>query len=111
MTDYINNVNSNLSHKVSMVGIINTHILDCTNAECPCKDQYELYDVKRNIFAERNKDAPHNDTVFLNHFVKRLYDDSLAKFVNSPNIHIAYSFYLFKNMKNIHASLVELNIA
>jgi hypothetical protein len=51
------------------------------------------------------------DEVFLNHFIKKLYEDALNKFVNSPSIHIAFAFYLFKVMKNIHASLVELNIA
>jgi hypothetical protein len=44
----------------------------------------------------------HTDEVFLNHFVKKLYDDALNKFINSPNIHIAFSFYLFKVMNNIH---------
>ena len=47
----------------------------------------------------------------MNHFVKKLYEDALNKFINSPSIHIAFAFYLFKVMKNIHASLVELNIA
>ena len=64
-----------------------------------------------NTFPQRNKQAPHLDDVFLNHLIKRMYEDALNKFVNSPSIHIAFAFYLFKNMKNIHASLVELNNA
>ena len=49
--------------------------------------------------------------MFLNHFIKKLYEDALNKFINSPSIHLAFAFYLFKVMKNIHASLVELNVA
>ena len=49
--------------------------------------------------------------MFLKHLIKRLYEDALNKFVNSPSIHIAFSFYLFKHMRNIHASLQELNTA
>ena len=94
-----------------MIGIINTLVAECSIAECPCKDEYELFDVGRNQFSERNVQAPHKDEIFLNHYIKRLFEDSLNKFVNSPNIHIAFSFYLFKVMKNIHASLIELNIA
>lgn len=94
-----------------MIGIINIHIMECSNGDCPCKDESELYDVTTNMFQDRNRSSPHLDEVFLNHFIKRLYEDALNKFVNSPSIHIAFSFYLFKNMKNIHASLVELTIA
>lgn len=40
-----------------------------------------------------------------------MYDDALNKFINSPGIHIGFAYYLFKAMNNIHASLLELNIA
>ncbi len=40
-----------------------------------------------------------------------MYEESLNKFINSPSIHIAFAFYLFKVMKNIHSSLIELNVA
>ena len=110
MADYTRGAQDQ-AHNMTMVGIINLHVLECQNAECPCKDDYELYDVATSQFTERNKNSPHLDQVFLNHLIKRLYEDALNKFVNSPSIHIAFAFYLFKNMKNIHASLVELNIA
>jgi hypothetical protein len=64
-----------------------------------------------NDFKERNLGSMHTDEVYLSHFIKKLYDDALNKFINSPGIHISYSFYLFKVMKNIHSSLLELNIA
>ena len=94
-----------------MIGIVNLHIFECQNVECPCKDEYELYDISSSTYQERNKHAPHLDEVFLNHFVKRLYEDALNKFINSPSIHIAFAYYLFKMMKNVHSSLLELNIA
>lgn len=53
----------------------------------------------------------HQDEVFLSHYIKKLYDDALNKFITSPSIHISFSFYLFKSMRNIHQSLLELNIA
>ena len=70
-----------------------------------------MFDLKRNEFKDRDYHQMHTDEVFLSHFIKKLYDDTLNKFINSPNIHIAYSFYLFKVMNNIHSSLLELNIA
>ena len=111
MTDYSKGINRDQTHRMTMIGIINIHVLECQNSECPCKDEYELFDVTTNTFMPRNASAPHLDEVFLNHFIKRLYEESLNKFINSPNIHIAFSYYLFKVMKNIHASLIELNIA
>lgn len=111
MTDFSKGINNDQTHRMTMIGIINIHVLECQNGECPCKDEYELFDVTTNQFSQRNEAAPHLDEVFLNHFVKRLYEDSLNKFINSPSIHIAFSFYLFKVMRNIHASLIELNIA
>lgn len=111
MTDFSKGINKDQTHRMTMIGIINIHVLECQNNECPCKDEYELFDVNTNQFSVRNASAPHLDEVFLNHFIKRLYEESLNKFINSPSIHIAFSFYLFKVMKNIHASLIELNIA
>jgi hypothetical protein len=111
MTDFAKGINKDAAHRMNMIGIINLHVLECQNLECPCKDEYELFDVTTNQFSQRNAQAPHLDEVFLNHFIKRLYEDSLNKFINSPSIHIAFSFYLFKVMKNIHSSLIELNIA
>jgi len=111
MTDFTKGGQKDQAHKMTMIGIVNLHIVECQNSECPCKDEYELYDVTTGTFSFHNRQAPHQDEIFLNHFIKRLYEDSLNKFINSPSIHIAFAFYLFKVMKNIHASLVELNIA
>jgi hypothetical protein len=53
----------------------------------------------------------HQDNIFLSHFYKKLYENALLKFLNSPSMHIAFAYYLFKSMQNIHAALVELSIA
>jgi hypothetical protein len=78
--------------------------------DCPCKNDAELFDVTSDQFSDRTMPY-HKDRIFLNHFNKRLYEDSLNKFINSPSLHIAFAFYLFETMKNVHASLVELNIS
>ena len=51
MTDFSKGINTDQSHHMSMIGIINIHVLECQNSECPCKDEYELYDVAWNQFS------------------------------------------------------------
>ena len=77
MTDFSNGVNKDHEHNMTMIGIINIHVLECQKLECPCKDEYELFDNRLNTFSERNHASLHKDEVFLNHFIKRLYEDSL----------------------------------
>ena len=54
MTDYSKGINKDQTHRMTMIGIINIHVLECQNSECPCKDEYELFDVSTNVFTERN---------------------------------------------------------
>jgi len=35
---------------MTMIGIVNIHIMECQNSDCPCKEEYELYDVATNMF-------------------------------------------------------------
>ena len=44
----------------------------------------------------------------MNHFCKRMFEEALIKFINSPMLNIAFSFFLFDTMKNVHAALVNL---
>ena len=112
MSDFSNGVsNGETSHRTTMIGVINMHIAECQNPECACKDEYELFDIATNRDWERKTEAPHQDEIFLKHFIMRLYEEALNKFINSPSIHIAFSFYQYKVMKNIHASIIELTIA
>ena len=93
MSDYANGVSSEPGHRTSMIGVINMHVAECTNSECACKEEYELFDIASNRDWERKSEAPHLDDIFLKHFIMRLYEESLNKFINSPSIHIAFSFY------------------
>ena len=95
---------------VSLIGIINLHVLECQNMGCPCKNEAELYDVNTGMFSKRDV-GYHKDMIFLDHFTKQLYEDSLNKFLNSPLLHVAFASYLFDVMKNTHASLIQLSIA
>jgi Cu/Ag efflux pump CusA len=62
------------------------------------------------MYLKPGKDL-HNEIVFLNHYNKKMYEEALNKFINSPNIHISFAYYLFSVVKNIHAALHELSIA
>ena len=98
------------TENVSLIGIINLHVLECQNSDCPCKNDAELYDADTGKFSDRNL-GYHKDKIFLNYFTKRLYEDANNKFINSVLLHISFSSYLFYVMKNTHASLIELDIA
>jgi hypothetical protein len=45
MSDFANGVDKDASHRTTMIGLINAHVADCQNVECPCKEEYELYDI------------------------------------------------------------------
>ncbi len=111
MSDFANGVDHDPMHRTTMIGLINMHMVECNNPECPCKEEYELYDISTNRQWARRTENPHLDEIFLKHFIMKMYEESLIRFVNSPSIHIAFSFYQFKVMRNIHASLIELNVA
>lgn len=100
--------NTNQDEDVTLIGIVNLHVLECQNPDCPCKNEASLFDASTSKFSDRNVGF-HKDTIFLNHLIKRMYEDSLNKFLNSPLLHIAFSFFLFDTMKNVHAALVDLN--
>ena len=95
---------------VTLIGIVNLHVLECQNQDCPCKNDSELFDVSTGKFSER-KIGHHRDLIFLKHFIKRLYEDLIIKFTSSGILHIYFSYYLFSTMRNMHAALLELSIA
>jgi len=111
MSDFANGTYICQQDRVVMIGVINLHITECQNIECPCKETYELFDIKMNDFCVRNYQQLHSDQVFLSHYIKKLYEDALNKFSTSSVIHIDFAFYLFKEMVNITQSLLELNNA
>jgi len=95
---------------ISLIGIINLHVFECQKINCLCKSESELFDPSTGEFVKRGK-LLHKDLMFLKYFVKQLYEEALNKFTNSTQLNIAYSYYLFTAMKNLHASLLELSIA
>jgi len=93
-----------------LIGYINLHAVECQNAECPCKNGADLYDAKTGKFSERTVGF-HKDYTFLFYLNKQLYEDALNKFINSPRLHINFSFFFYNFMGNVHAALVELDAA
>eukprot|EP00826_Nyctotherus_ovalis_P019665 TRINITY_DN16093_c0_g3_i1.p1 TRINITY_DN16093_c0_g3~~TRINITY_DN16093_c0_g3_i1.p1 ORF type:complete len:310 (+),score=52.24 TRINITY_DN16093_c0_g3_i1:208-1137(+) len=93
-----------------LIGIVNLHASDCLNPECPCRNERALFDPSTGKFSERGNWYS-KDLVFLKHFVKQLYEDALGRFTSSAQLNISFSYYLFDTMKNLHASLMQLNAA
>ena len=93
-----------------LIGYVNLHAVECQDSECPCKKETDIYDVRAMKFSERNVGF-HKDYIFLYNLNRQLYENALNKFINSPRLHIDFSFFLYHSMKNFHASLVNLNIA
>ena len=98
------------TENVTLIGIINLHVLECVNQECSCKNENELYDAKTGKYSKRDV-GYHRDEIFLKYFNKQLYENALKQFISSPLLHINYSSYLFDIMKNVHASISELDLA
>ena len=97
----------NESDEIILTGIVNVHCLECQSIECPCKKDNEIYCASTDKYSDRNLPY-HKDKIFLNHFNKKLYEDAIQKFPNSINLNIAFSSFLFFQMKNVHASLIQI---
>lgn len=39
---------------ITLIGIVNLHVLECQNQECPCKNEAILYDITTSKFTQRN---------------------------------------------------------
>ena len=85
-------------------------MVECKNLECPCKNEVTLYNANTGKFSKLGI-GRHRDLTFLNHFNKRLYEEALDKFINSPLLYISFSYFLLTEMKNPHAALLLLNQA
>lgn len=104
-------VGDSASWEIQVKGTINLHLQECRHESCLCKNLEELYDVSQQSFLTVSQEDLHNEPIFVHHYNKKLYEDALNKFINSPNLHISFAFYLFQVMKNIHAALHELAVA
>ena len=102
--------NNSESEILTLVGFINLHANDCHSIDCPCNPENQLFDPSSEKTSDRTSEY-HKDKIFLLHFNKKMYEDGINKFGSKPSLHLAYSSFLFENLKNIHAALVELEIA
>jgi len=93
-----------------LTGIVNMHMLECQDPECPCKNDHELFNPEKNEYVKRNS-IFHRDTTFLKYFNKKLFEDYICRFNKSPLLHIDFADFLFVEMKNVHAALLELDLA
>jgi hypothetical protein len=50
MTDFTKGVHKEESERMTMIGIVNLHIIECQNSWCPCKDEFEMFDISTNQF-------------------------------------------------------------
>ena len=39
---------------VTLIGIVNLHVLECQNSDCPCKNEAELFDAATGKFSKRD---------------------------------------------------------
>jgi len=90
-----------------LTGFVNVHTFDCQNQECPCNVKRELYDASLNKTSDRSLPY-HKDKIFLVHFCKKMFEDSVFKFSNSATLELSFSFFLFEHMRNIRFSMIEL---
>jgi len=99
---YINSLQSAIDFSQStktvdlkIYGLIQNHIHLCNNQECFCK----------------NPEISKGDLTFLCGFMKTIYEELLAKFNNSPLLHMHFAIYVFSEIHNTHSALVELGTA
>jgi len=59
MSDFANGVDKDPTHRTTMIGIINSHVAECSNSECPCKEEYELFDISTSREWARKTETPH----------------------------------------------------
>jgi len=95
---------------IILIGLVNLHMLECQNLNCPCKNENDLYDVNTESFIKRDSKYMHNP-VFLKYLVKEKYGILIDKFINSSLLHINFATYLFEEMKNVHSALIQLGMA
>jgi len=108
--EIIENALSTKVDDIWLIGIINTHIVECQDNMCYCKNESGLYDPSTKTFIDSSI-KNHRNIIFLKYFIKQLYEDALNKFTNSVQLHISFAYYLFTTMNNLHASLLQVNIA
>jgi len=68
------------------------HINHCDNAGCCCKRRNQLYDSVNDAYG--NEEAqPHQDLVFVKHYMLKTLQDSMDKFPHSTLLVLNMGFY------------------
>lgn len=74
------------------------HINKCVDPTCCCKNRDVLYDPRRMIYGN-DRLQPHQDIVFVKHFVLRLLEESLKQFKGSILLSLDEGFYHLEILK------------
>eukprot|EP00826_Nyctotherus_ovalis_P065485 TRINITY_DN9629_c0_g6_i1.p1 TRINITY_DN9629_c0_g6~~TRINITY_DN9629_c0_g6_i1.p1 ORF type:complete len:325 (-),score=54.00 TRINITY_DN9629_c0_g6_i1:505-1479(-) len=100
------------NQEIVLTGMIYFHEKECKDKDCPIHLLNELYDASMGKLAsDENTENLRKNQVYLKHYVKLYYTIAVSKFESSPGIRIAYAFFLFYTLRNIHTSLTELAYA
>ena len=54
LQNLIKSIGENPSSEVTLIGLVNLHVIECTVNDCVCKSDSELYDVATGQFSQRN---------------------------------------------------------
>jgi hypothetical protein len=98
--------------KHQIAGLIEMHLQECHKPECPLHDPAKLYDPCVNQHVEEVDTATlHTNRVFLKHFVKMYFEESINNFGTYPGLRIAYASFLLYSFGNVNAALTQLACA
>lgn len=98
--------------EVQLAGLATLHLRECKNKECPLHSLASLYDPCADAFAsDSDQGNPCRNQIFKKHFAKHYFDAARNNFSSSPTVKIAYAFYMFNSLRNVHAALLELREA
>jgi|JI6StandDraft_1071083.scaffolds.fasta_scaffold55399_1 hypothetical protein len=83
---------SNKEDKLYISSLLKMHINQCEDAGCCCKRRNKLYDSTKDTYG--NEEAqPHQDHVFVKHYLLKTLRDSLDRFPTSTLLTIDMGFY------------------
>jgi len=98
--------------EIRLIGIVNLHQKECKDSTCPLSDSKDLYDPSQEKFVgDGDTENLHKNQVFLKLFTKYYFDTAISNFSSTSGIRLTYAYFLFHEMKNIHAALNELSHA
>lgn len=88
-----------------LTGLVNIHILECQNPDCPFKNEADLFDIPSNTFIKLS--SKNHYPILLRHLIKEKFELLTDLFSNSPSSRIYFGTYLLNEIQNVHAALIE----